>query len=103
MTVEYDTFRSLRSQTEERVKIVEAMMRTESVECEELTARREVTAGLLEQLRGDLDSLSSETQSGAENSEKLRAEAEAAGSAVEKTAKERIQLDARPSRYRITD
>lgn len=95
MTVEYDTFRSLRSQTEERVKIVEAMMRTESVECEELTARREVTAGLLEQLRGDLDSLSSETQSGAENSEKLRAEAEAAGAAVEKTAKERIQLDAR--------
>lgn len=95
LTVEYDKLRSLRAQTEERVKIVEAMIRTESVECEELTARREVTAGLISQLRGDFDKLNEEKQSGSENSEKLREEAQAIADIVAKISAERIELDSR--------
>lgn len=95
LTIEHDKLRSMRAQTEERVKIVEAMIRSESVECEELMARRDITAGLIEQLRGDFEKLNEQKQSGNENLEKLREESRTNAEIIEKISAERFELDAK--------
>ena len=59
---------------EEKIKIIETMIRTESVEGEEIQAKRSVTAGLVAQLREDFEKLRNEKDDGSGKNDDLTAQ-----------------------------
>lgn len=90
---EYNDLKSSRADAEERVKIFEALRKTELVDIEETSARCDVLSGFIDQLRSDMSKLDEQEQSGAEDIERLNSECGRISSEIESLSSLRAQKD----------
>ena len=88
-------FRKDRSDTEERLQILEALRTTENVEIEETTARCDVLSGFIAQLRFDMDNILKIEKDGSSDVEALKAEIESISEQIEKLTEERELSDSK--------
>ena len=92
---EYEKLRSEKTQTEEKLKIVESLKRSELLEADELGARCDVLDKLLVQLREDIEKIGREENEGNTNSAILSEKLEELSALILDKTAARYDLDAK--------
>ena len=88
-----DSLKNDRIEIEEKVRMIEALKRTEIAEIDELTAKAEIVSGLISQLQSDIDGISSKKENGAIDSEILKNELNDEVKRIEDLSELREQFD----------